>query len=306
MDPGGWLLFGGLVGGLLALDLGVFHRKSHEVSVKEAAAWTAAWVVVALGFGAFVWSSRGPDAGLQFLTGYVIEKALSVDNIFVFLMVFAAFGIPRAYQHRVLYWGVLGALAMRGVFVLAGAALIERFSWTLYAFGGLLALTGLKMLLMKEAAPDPASSPAVRWAKRLLPATDRLHGDAFFHREGGRVLLTPLAMALAAVEGADLVFAVDSVPAVFAVTRDPFIVYTSNIFAIMGLRSMFFALAGVIERLAGLKVGLALVLVFVGAKMLATDVLHVHPGVSLAVVTALLAGSALLGGWSTARDPAAA
>ena len=304
MEITGWAIFAGVISLLLGLDLGVFHKQSHEVSVKEAVAWSVVWVAVALAFNGYVWASRGADAGLQFLTGYVIEKALSVDNIFVFLMVFAAFGIPRIYQHRVLFWGVIGALAMRAVFVAAGAALIERFSWTLYFFGALLALTGLKMLLIKESAPDPASSPAVRWAKRLLPATDKLHGDSFFVREGGRLLLTPLAMALVAVEGADLVFAVDSVPAIFAVTRDPFIVYTSNVFAIMGLRSMFFALAGVIEKLAGLKVGLALVLVFVGGKMLAVDFFHIHPAVSLGVVTFLLVGSALLGGSS--KEPATA
>ncbi|TPW21377.1 MAG: tellurite resistance protein TerC, partial [Elusimicrobia bacterium] len=243
-----WSVFGGVVLGMLALDLGVFHKKSHEISVKEAVSWSVVWVALALAFGAGLWWRQGSGPGLEFLTAYLVEKSLSVDNIFVFVMVFSAFGIPAVRQHRVLFWGVLGALALRGGFIVAGAALLERFHWMLYVFGGLLAVTGLKMLLFKAEAEDPSQSAAVRLARRFIPATDKLHGDAFLIMENGRRVATPLAMSLAAVEGADVVFAVDSIPAVFAVTLDPFIVYTSNVFAILGLRSMYFVLAGVVDK----------------------------------------------------------
>ena len=283
-----WGVFGAVVLGMLALDLGVFHKKSHEVSVKEALGWSAVWVALALAFGAGIWWRQGSGPGLEFLTAYLVEKSLSVDNIFVFVMVFAAFGIPAVRQHRVLFWGVLGALLLRAVFIAAGSALLARFHWTIYLFGGLLALTGLKMLFFKAEAEDPSQSAAVRLARRFLPATDKLHGDSFLAVEGGKRVATPLTMALAAIEGADVVFAVDSIPAVFAVTLDPFIVYTSNVFAILGLRSMYFVLAGVVDKFVHLKTGLAFVLLFVGAKMLAIDVVKVPPLVSLAVISAIL------------------
>jgi tellurite resistance protein TerC len=292
-DPLSWGVFTAVVLGMLALDLGVFHKDSHEVSVKEALAWSLVWVALSLAFGAGLWWRQGSGPGLEFLTAYLVEKSLSVDNIFVFVMVFAAFGIPAVRQHRVLFWGVLGALALRAVFIAAGAALLARFHWMLYLFGALLALTGLKMLFLKAEAGDPAQSPAVRLARRFLPATDKLHGDSFVVTEGGRRVATPLAMSLAAIEGADVVFAVDSIPAVFAVTLDPFIVYTSNVFAILGLRSMYFVLAGVVDKFVHLKTGLAFVLLFVGAKMLSMDFLKVPPLVSLGVISAILSLSVL-------------
>lgn len=287
-DVVSWTAFAVMVLGMLALDLGVFHKESRASTVRESLAWSAVWVSLALVFAGGLWWRQGQTAGLEFLTAYLVEKSLSVDNIFVFVMVFAAFGIPAARQHRVLFWGVLGALVLRAIFIAAGAALLARFHWMLYVFGGLLAVTGLKMLFFKGEAEDPSQSPVVRLARRFLPATDRLHGDAFIMKEGGRRLATPLALSLAAVEGADVVFAVDSIPAVFAVTLDPFIVYTSNVFAILGLRSMYFVLAGVVDRFVHLKTGLAFVLLFVGAKMLAMDFLKVPPLVSLAVIVSIL------------------
>lgn len=283
-----WAGFTAFVLAMLALDLGVFHKKTHVVSVKEALAWSAVWVALALCFNVLVWRNMGGQAGLEFFTGYVIEKSLSVDNIFVFVLVFSAFGIPPLYQHRVLFWGVLGALVMRAVFIAAGAALLARFHWVIYLFGALLAVTGVKMLFAKEEPEDPSQSPFVRFARRWIPVTERLEGDAFWAKDGAAWKATPLLLALVAIEGADLVFAVDSIPAIFAVTRDPFIVYTSNVFAIMGLRSLYFALAGIVDKLAGLKTGLAFVLLFVGAKMLAIDFVKVPPALSLGVIAALL------------------
>ncbi|TBR17442.1 TerC family protein [bacterium] len=293
-----WAAFLAGVGAMLALDLGVFHRRAHAPSMRESLGWSAFWVAAALAFAGGVWSRMGPEKGLEFLTGYAIEKSLSVDNLFVFLTVFAAFRVPAAQQHRVLFWGVFGALVMRGAFIGAGTVLLERFSWTLYLFGGLLAVTGLKMLLGGAPSEAEGEAPAVRWARRLFPSTEGLHGDRFFVREGGAWRATPLLPALAAVEGADVVFAVDSVPAVFAVTSDPFIVFTSNVFAILGLRSLYFALAGVLDRLEGLKTGLALVLLFVGAKMCLAGVFHVPAAASLAVVAVLLTAPAV---WAALR-----
>ena len=287
-DFASWTVFAVVVLGMLALDLGVLRRESKAVSVQSAVAWSVVWVALALAFGAGLWWRQGSGPGLEFLTAYLVEKSLSVDNIFVFVMVFSAFGIPAVRQHRVLFWGVLGALVLRAVFIVAGAALLQRFHWMLYVFGGLLAVTGLKMLLVKAEAEDPSQSAAVRLARRFIPATDRLHGDDFVVKENGRFVATPLAMSLAAVEGADVVFAVDSIPAVFAVTLDPFIVYTSNVFAILGLRSMYFVLAGVVDKFVHLKTGLAFVLLFVGAKMLAMDHVKVPPLVSLGVIAAIL------------------
>src|SRR5512138_403616 len=283
-----WGAFGALVVGMLALDLGVFHRKDHVVGPREALAWSAVWVTLALAFGGYVWLRHGATSGLEYLTGYVIEKSLSVDNIFVFVVIFGALGIPPLYQHRVLYWGILSALALRGGMIAAGSALLTRFHGIIYVFGAFLVLTGVKLLLQREAAPHPERSAAFRLLRRAVPATPRFDGHRFWTRENGKLLATPLFFALVLIEFTDVIFAVDSIPAIFAVTDDAYIVFTSNIFAILGLRSLYFLLAGVVEKFTYLKPSLAAVLVFVGAKMAAVDVVKIHPAVSLAVVLAIL------------------
>jgi tellurite resistance protein TerC len=288
---GAFLLFLAL---MLALDLGVFHRKAHEVSLQEAGIWSAVWVALSFGFAGLVWWRFGPQRGLEFTTGYLIEKALSVDNIFVFVVIFQAFAIPARYQHRVLFWGILGALLMRAGFIFAGTALLERFHWTIYVFGALLLLTGLKLLRSKPEAAHPKENAVVRLASRFIPVTPGLREGHFFVREGGRRLATPLFLALVAVEVSDLLFAVDSIPAIFGVTTDAFIVFTSNIFAILGLRSLYFLLAGIVTRFRYLSVGLALVLVFVGLKMMLTGVYPVPVTASLLVVALLIGGAILL------------
>jgi tellurite resistance protein TerC len=303
-SPGLWAAFLVFLAVMLALDLGLFHRKAHEVNLKEAAVWSAVWVALSFGFAALVWWRFGPERGLEFTTGYLIEKALSVDNIFVFVVIFQAFSIPSLYQHRVLFWGVLGALLMRAAFIFAGTALLERFHWMLYAFGGLLLLTGLKLLRSKPANSEPEQSGVVRLASRFIPVTSGLRDGHFFVEEAGRRLATPLFLALVAVEFSDLLFAVDSIPAIFGVTRDPFIVFTSNIFAILGLRSLYFLLAGIVARFRYLNIGLALVLVFVGLKMMLADVYAVPVAASLAVVAALIGGAIVLSLRATAPAPA--
>lgn len=285
-----WVGFNALVLLLLAVDLGVFHRRAHEVSVREAAVWSGIWVSLALGFNALIYLTRGPEAGTQFLTGYLIEKALSVDNIFVFVVLFSYFSIPSQYQHRVLFWGIVGALMMRGLFIGLGAIALARFHWLLYAFGALLVLTAIKMVRRVE-AHDPSTNPVLRLARRWLPLTHDFHGQRFWVRGGAGWVATPLFLALVLVEVTDVIFAIDSIPAIFAVTTDPFLVYTSNVFAILGLRSMYFLLPGVIHRFVYLKFGLAAVLGFVGTKMMLTDVYEVPVPVSLAVVAVLIAGS---------------
>ena len=283
-----WVVFGGIVLVMLALDLGVFHRKEHVVRPREALAWSAVWIGLALAFGAFVWLRSGSDAGLEYLTGYVVEKSLSVDNVFVFVVIFGALGIPPVYQHRVLFWGILSAVVLRGAMIAGGAALLERFHWVIYVFGGFLVLTGAKLFLSREAAPHPERSAAFRAFTRIVPGTPRFHGSAFFAREAGRRLATPLFFALVVIELSDVVFAVDSIPAIFAVTRDPYLVFTSNIFAILGLRSLYFLLAGFIARFTYLRPSLAVILVFVGTKMTMVDVVKIHPAVSLGVIVAIL------------------
>jgi tellurite resistance protein TerC len=283
-----WAGFLAFVLAMLALDLGVFHRHSHEVRVREALAWSGVWVALALGFNAIVWQVYGPTKGLEFLTGYLIEKALSVDNIFVFLVLFSFFAVPKAYQHRVLFWGILGALLMRAVFILAGAALLERFHWIMYVFGALLLLTGVKLVLQKSEEMNPERNAILRLFRRLVPAVAEYHGERFTVTRDGRRFATPLLAVLVAVEATDLVFAVDSIPAVFAVTTDPFIVFTSNIFAILGLRAMYFLLADVMGRFRYLKPGLAAVLVFVGVKMMIVDLYKIPIVVSLGTVAAIL------------------
>jgi tellurite resistance protein TerC len=274
---------------MLALDLGVFHRKAHDVTVKEAATWSFVWIALALAFNAAVWHWFGAQKGTEFLTGYLIEKSLSVDNIFVFALVFSYFSVPSKYQHRVLFWGILGALVMRAIFIGAGAALLTRFHWIVYLFGAFLILTGLKMAFAPSKGLEPEKNPVVRLVRRLMPVSAEYHGQSFFVRQGGRLVATPLFLVLALVETTDLIFAVDSIPAIFAVTTDPFIVYTSNVFAMLGLRSLYFLLAGVMHRFHYLKQGLAAVLVFVGVKMAIVDFVKVPAAVSLGVIATLLA-----------------
>src|SRR5919107_1674526 len=290
-----WVGFNVFVLLLLALDLGVFHRNAHEVSVREAAGWSVAWVALALLFNYGVYHFMGPQPALEFLTGYLIEKALSVDNIFVFVLVFSYFKVPSKYQHRVLFWGVIGALLMRGAMIGAGAYLIKQFHWIIYIFGGFLVITGVRMATQDEQDIEPESNPVIKLVRRFMPVTNRYHGQDFFVREAekpdglARRVATPLFVVLVLVETTDLIFAVDSIPAIFAVAQDPFLVYTSNVFAILGLRSLYFLLAGVIHKFHYLKLGLSVVLVFVGAKMLLTDVYKVPIGLSLGVIALVLA-----------------
>ena len=290
-----WIGFNAFVLAMLALDLGVFHKEAHEVSMKEAGAWSALWVTLALVFNYGVYHFMGPQAGLEFLTGYLIEKALSVDNIFVFVLIFSYFNVPPRYQHRVLFWGILGALLMRGAMIAAGAALITEFHWIIYVFGAFLVFTGIRMATQTEHAIDAESNPVIRLVRRFVPVTNQYHGQSFFVRQevGGRLrqVATPLFVVLVLIETTDLIFAVDSIPAIFAITQDPFIVYTSNVFAILGLRALYFLLAGVIHKFHYLKLGLSAVLVFVGVKMLLTDVYKVPVGVSLGVIALVLATS---------------
>lgn len=274
---------------MLALDLGVFHRHAHEVGVKEASIWSAVWIGLALVFNAGVYHWFGPQLGLEFLTGFLIEKALAVDNIFVIYALFAYFAVPRAYQHRVLFWGILGALVMRGLFILAGAALLQQFHWIMYVFGAILVVTAIKLFVMADEGVHPEKNPVYRLFRRLVPSVSEYHGSRFTVVKDGKRYATPLLMVLVLIEWTDLVFAVDSIPAIFAVTKDPFIVFTSNIFAILGLRSLFFVLAGVVGKFHLLKPALAAVLAFVGVKMLLLDVVKVPIGVSLGVVAALIA-----------------
>ena len=292
-SPWMWVGFIAFVLAMLALDLGVFHRHAHKVSVREASIWSLVWVGLALGFNALIWTQFGSQRGMEFLTGYFIEKALSVDNIFVFVLIFGAFSVPEAYQHRVLFWGILGALVMRAIFVGLGSALISNFHWVLHLFGAFLVITGVKMLVLREQGFDPRKNPLFRLFQRMIPAVDTYHGPAFTVVKEGRRFATPLLLVLVAVELTDLVFAVDSVPAIFAITKDPFIVFTSNIFAILGLRSLYFLLAGVVDRFHLLKIGLSLVLVFVGLKMLLAEVFKVPVIWSLAMIILLIGGSML-------------
>lgn len=297
-----WAGFIVFVLAMLAIDLGVFHRKAHEVSLKEAAAWSAVWVAFAAVFNVCVYLWFGAERALEFTAGYLIEKALAVDNIFVFVIIFTAFAIPAIYQHRVLFWGVLGALVMRAVFILAGGAFLQRFHWAIYVFGAILAITGIKLLVQRNQEIHPERNPLVRAFQKLFPVTHELHGDRFTILRDGRRFATPLLLALVAVEVTDLIFAVDSIPAIFAITSDPFIVFTSNIFAILGLRSLYFLLAGIINKFAYLKIGLSFVLIFVGVKMLLMDVYKVPIGLSLGIIASILGLSIAV---SLLRPPAA-
>lgn len=298
-----WILFNLFVLVMLALDLGVFHRKAHAISFKEALTWSGVWIAMALAFAALVYFWRGPQPALEFTTGYLIELSLSVDNLFVFLVLFTYFKVAKEHQHEVLFWGIVGALVMRGAFIALGVALINRFHWIIYLFGAFLIYTGIKLAIKDDEDVDPEHNPVLKVVRRLVPMTEQYEGDRFFIRRGGKRLATPLVAVLVVVETTDLLFAVDSIPAILAITRDSFIVYTSNVFAIMGLRSMYFALAGMLELFHYLNYGLAAILSFVGAKMLLSNQsvelmgipLHyeIPTGVSLLVVMSLLALSIL-------------
>jgi tellurite resistance protein TerC len=301
-----WAGFNLFILAMLALDLGVFHRKAHEVSIREATVWSAVWIALALIFNAGLWFFRGSEPAIQFLTGYLIEKSLSVDNIFVIALIFSYFAVPSIYQHRVLFWGIQGALVMRAVFILAGAALLAKFHWVIYIFGAFLILTGIKMALYRNQEMDPGANPVLKLVRRLVPVTHEYRENHFFVREKGVLMATPLFLVLVLVETTDLIFAVDSIPAIFAVTEDPFIVYTSNVFAILGLRSLYFVLAGVIQKFVYLKLGLAGVLVFVGAKMALVDVYKIPSAVSLGVIATILAVSIIASLRKSRRDEASA
>ncbi|HEX6927424.1 MAG TPA: TerC family protein [Longimicrobiaceae bacterium] len=294
-----WIVFNIFVLGMLAVDLGVLNRKAHVIGVREAARWTAAVVTAAAIFNFGIFYFEGTHRGLEFLTGYLIELALSVDNIFVFILIFSYFQVPRQYQHRVLFWGIFGALVMRGAMIGAGALLIQQFHWIIYVFGAFLVFTGMRMLTQDEEAIEPEANPFLKLMRRFMPISRSYDGQKFFtHIHRGEVLrraATPLLVVLVLVETTDLIFAVDSIPAIFAVTQDAFLIYTSNVFAILGLRSMYFLLAGVIEKFHLLKFGLAIVLMFVGVKMLLTYFdLHIPILISLAVVAGVLTSSVVL------------
>nr|WP_206667532.1 TerC family protein [Roseomonas nepalensis] len=303
-----WLAFLGLVAGLLAFDLGVLHRDSREIGVRESLMLSALYIALGLGFGGWVWWALGSEPGLNYLTGFVVEKTLAMDNVFVIAMIFSFFAVPRAHQHRVLFWGILGVIALRAVMIGLGAALVTNFSWVLYVFAAFLVATGVKMLLFAETERPVGENPLVRLMKRRLNVTEEHHGERFFvrrpHPVTGRPALfaTPLFMALVMIEVADVIFAVDSVPAIFAITTDPFIVYTSNIFAILGLRALYFALAAMIHRFAYLKVALSVVLIFIGSKIFVADLLgigKIPPAVSLGVTFGILAAGVAYSLWRT-------
>src|SRR5215475_10821984 len=283
-----WVAFNVFVLAMLAVDLGVVHRRAHEVTLKEALLWSGIWIALALLFalGVYVWD--GPQPALEFLTGYLIEKSLSVDNIYVFVLIFSYFKVPARYQHKVLFWGILGALVMRAIFIFAGIALLQRLHWILYIFGALLILTGIKMVTEKEKEIHPDKHPVLKLFRRLVPVTADYHADHFFVKQAGHYVATPLFIVLLVVETTDVIFAVDSIPAILGITRDPFIVYTSNVFAILGLRALYFALAGVMRLFHYLHYGLSAILIFVGAKMLLADVYKLPVGVALGVIAGLL------------------
>ena len=305
-----WLVFVGIVVALLAFDLGVLHRDDHEIGVRESLLLSAGYISAALLFGAWVWWYLGAQSGMDFYTGFLIEKSLSMDNVFVIALIFTFFAIPRQYQHRVLFWGILGVIVLRAMMIALGAALVSQFSWVLYLFGVFLVFTGIKMWIIADHVPDIASNPLLKFLKRHMRVTEGLRGNAFWVRETDPAtgtlerFATPLLMALMLVEFVDLIFAVDSVPAIFAITTDPFIVYTSNIFAILGLRALYFALAAMIHRFKYLKYALALVLVFIGSKIFLVGIVGKIPAVlSLSVTFGLIAGGVLVSLWKTRRRP---
>ena len=288
---------------LLAVDLVLVHKKDEVISTRQAIRWTIVWVGLALLFDGWLWWRFGSGKALEFLTGYLIEESLSVDNLFVFILLFNAFAVPVIYQHRVLFWGILTAIVLRAAMIVGGTALLSRFGWLIYVFGAFLVVTGVRLALRKEdEAPHPEKSWAFRTLRRVVPSTSSYHGHAFFVREGGRWIATPLFLALAMIEVSDVIFALDSIPAIFGVTLDPFVVFTSNIFAILGLRSLFFAVARMMDRFAYLEYGLSAVLVFIGSKMLASHWVHVPSLVSLGVVVLLLGSAIAFSLWKSRRD----
>lgn len=289
-----WVGFLAVVTFFLLVDLGVFHRRSHIVHWREALAWTIVWISFSLIFCGWIFLSRGPQPALEFLTGYIVEQALSVDNIFVFVVILAYFKVPREQQHRVLYYGILGAILMRGLFICLGAELIHRFDWLIHIFGVILIYTGYKLFKEQEIEVEPERNIILSAARKIIPAVTEFHGQRFFIREAGRWLATPLFFVLISVEITDVIFAVDSIPAIFGVTNDAYIVFTSNICAILGLRSMYFLLAGVIEKLRYLRVGLSVILIFIGIKMVGEDIFEVPIGISLSVVIGILIGSVVI------------
>lgn len=306
-----WLTFIAIVLALLVLDLGVLHKKSKEIGVTESLLMSAFYVTLGILFAGFVWSQFGKEASLQYLTGFVIEKSLAMDNIFVIAMIFGYFSIPREYQHRVLLFGILGVIVLRGIMIAAGAAVVENYGWVLYLFAAFLIITGIKMLFSSSEPYDVENNPVLKFLRKRLPVTERLHGQKFLVRENDpatgklKTFVTPLLLALIMIEFADLVFAVDSIPAIFAITTDPFIVYTSNIFAILGLRALYFALAALIHRFAYLKYALSVVLIFIGSKIFVADMLglaKIPPLISLGVTLAILACGIVGSLWATRND----
>ena len=300
-----WLAFVGIVIVLLALDLGVLHRKQREIAVSESLILSAGYISLGLAFGGWVWWYLGETAGMQYITGFVIEKSLAMDNVFVIAMIFTYFAVPRLYQHRVLFWGILGVIVLRAIMIGLGATLVEQFSWLLYVFAAFLIFTGVKMWQSADAVYDVSTNPVLKWVRKRFRVTDTLHGDKFFTRIDGVRHMTPLFLALIMIEIVDLVFAVDSVPAIFAITTDPFIVYTSNIFAILGLRALYFALAAMVHRFHYLKYALAVLLVFIGSKIFVADAFglaKIPPSVSLAVTFAILAAGIGWSLWKTRGD----
>ena len=298
-----WAVFLGVIAFFLLLDLFVFHREAHVVSMREAATWSAIWVAMGLAFGGLIWLWFGPTAAGEYLAGYLIEKSLSVDNVFVFALIFSYFAVPAAYQHRVLFWGVVGAILMRAAFIAAGAALLESFHWIIYVFGALLVVTGVRMATRRHEEVHPERNPILRLVRRLIPMLPEYRGQKFFIREDGRLWATPLLAVLIVVETTDVIFAIDSIPAIFAVTREPFLVFTSNAFAILGLRALYFLLAGMMHRFVYLKYGLAGILVFVGAKMLLSDIYKVPIWISLAVISVLVGVSVVASLRATRKEP---
>ena len=301
-----WVAFAGIVASLLAFDLGVLHKDDHEIGVRESLLLSAGYISVALIFGAWVWWYLGAQSGVAYYTGFMIEKSLSMDNVFVIALIFSFFAIPRQYQHRVLFWGILGVIVLRAIMIALGATLVSQFGWVLYLFGAFLVLTGIKMWVMADHVPDIAANPLLKFLKRHLRVTDALHGNAFWVHQSepgtGKVVrwATPLLLALVMIEFVDLVFAVDSVPAIFAITTDPFLVYTSNIFAILGLRALYFALAAMIHRFKYLKYALALVLIFIGMKIFLVGFIGKFPPmISLGVTFGLILGGVLVSLWKT-------
>jgi len=286
-----WIAFNIFVIVMLYIDLRVFNRDAHEISVKEALIWSGVWVGISLLFGVIIYFWQGSEAGLAFFAGYLIEKSLSVDNIFVFLMIFAYFGIAAKHQRRILTWGILGAIVLRAIFIFAGVAILEAFHWMLYVFGAFLIFTAIRMVVQDEEAVDPTNNPIIKLVKRFIPVTEEFDGEKFFTEKAGQRVATPLFVTLIMIEISDIIFAVDSIPAILAITTDPFLVYSSNILAILGLRALYFALAGVMNMFHYLKYGLAIILAFVGVKMILSDIWHMPTALALGVIAVVLVGS---------------